>query len=156
MMITGPCHYARITGEAPKTKFSPRGQWSIEISLDGKTKQRLLEAGMKKDYIKNKGDDRGDYLQFTRDAVKKDGKPGKPIEVVGPDKAPWPEDKLIGNGSIVNAIISLNEREWKGEKFLKPGVISIQVWEHVPYERGGFPTKEETSDMGTPKEEASW
>lgn len=135
MMLTGKAFYARITGAPHKNKFNPEvDQWSFELSVDQENADKLLSAGMKPSYLRNKNDERGTFITFSRDAMKKDGTEGKPYTVVDSKKEPWDPSVKIGNGSVLNVITSLNERTFRGEKFLKPGAIQIQVWEHSPYE----------------------
>jgi hypothetical protein len=88
---------------------------------------------MKPTYLRNKNDERGVFLTFKRKSVKADGESAKPFKVVDNQKNPWPEDKLIGNGSLLNVMVVLSEREYRKEKFIKPSAIKVQVWEHVPY-----------------------
>lgn len=145
MMIQGRAFYARITGLPHKNKFNPDvDQWSFELSVDEDVQKKLLAAGMKPTYLRNKNDERGTFISFSRDATKKDGTEGKPYTVVDSKKEPWNPDTKIGNGSVLNCIVQLNERTFRGEKFLKPGAIQIQVWEHSPYEgKSDFVVKED-------------
>ena len=130
MVIQGPVHYAKVLG-APAWGYKKQyKEWSVDLCIDAPTKARLLEAGMSKSAIKNKDDDRGDFITFKRRELKKDGTAGKPIEVVNKKGQPWDQKALIGNGSICNFKIALNEYE--GET--KPGLIKMQVVEHVEYE----------------------
>lgn len=160
MMLQGKVFWARVLGKPHKTKFSP-GQWSFDFSLTAEIAQQLLEDGMKKSYIKNEGDERGSYLSFVRNATKTDGTAGKPFKIVDNQGNAWPEDTLIGNESVINAIIILSERTFRGEKFLKPSCLSVQVWDLVPYHgsAGGsgstFPVKKSDnleSDLANEKD----
>lgn len=151
MLIQGVIYWGMVLGAPFKGKF--HNGWSFDLSIDEETQKKLLEAGMKKDYLKNKGDDRGTFVQFRRDAVKTDGTPGKAYQVIGPDGNEWPQTKLIGNGSVVNVIVTLNERTFRGEKFLKPSALKLQVWNHEKYENNsGFPQRETTEDEKASKE----
>lgn len=107
--------------------------WDFDLSLDEEGVQAWKKLGVRK-AVKNKGDLRGDFVTLSRKAVKVDGTPAKPIDVYGPDLKPWPQDKKIGNGSVCNVKLIINEREFKGKKMLVPSVFEIQVWEHVEYE----------------------
>jgi hypothetical protein len=130
MVIQGKAYYAKVLG-APAWGYKKQyKEWSIDVTLDAATKARLLEAGMSKSAIKNKQDDRGEFLTFKRREKKKDGTDGKPIEVVNKKGQEWNQKALIGNGSVVNCKIALNEYE--GET--KPGLIKLQIVEHAEYE----------------------
>ena len=134
MVIQGKAKWAKITG-APGWGYKKQyKEWSFDLGIDDATKNRLLEAGMHKQYIKNKDDDRGDFITFKRRELKKDGTPGKPIEVVDRYGKEWDPKKLIGNGSILNVKIALNEIP--DQKGTKPGCIKVQVWDLVEYEGG--------------------
>lgn len=149
MIIKGNAHWAKVIGPAQPTKFNPNGEWSIDVSIDEATQKELLRAGVNKDYFKDKGDDRGVFLTFKRNAKKNDGTPAKPFAIVDNKGKPWGDTK-IGNGSVVNVKIALNEREFRGKKFLKPSALAIQVWELVEYE-GGFPVAD--TDSAAPSSE---
>ena len=134
MVIQGKAYYAKVLGAPAWGYKKQHKEWSLDVTIDAPTKARLLEAGMSKGVIKNKDDDRGDFITFKRRELKKDGTPGKRIEVVNKKGQEWDQKALIGNGSVVNCKIALNEYE--GET--KPGLIKLQVVEHVEYEgRGG-------------------
>lgn len=147
MIIEGTATWAKIVGEPAPNKFNPKSRrWSFDFTPNAKGKEDLLKAGMKPSYLKNKGDKRGDFLQFTRDETKSDGTKGKPFIVIDSKKNLWPEDVKIGNGSTLRVKVSLNERSFRGEKFLKPSALAIQVWDHVKYEGDGFEVKETNED----------
>lgn len=149
MLIKGKAAYTRVVGQPHKNKFNPDvDQWSFDLTVDKEAQQTLLEAGMRKTYLRDKEDFRETFISFTRDATKKDGSPGKPYEIVDAQGQPWPEDVLIGNGSVLNVIVTLNERTFRGEKFLKPSCIKLQVWQLVEYKKADFP--ERPAEDGTP------
>lgn len=142
MIIQGEGRWCKIVGEPVPNKFKNGArEWSFELYVDEANQRKLLDAGMNPSYLKDKGD--GVFLSFSRDELKKDGEPSKPFQVVDAAKNPWPADKKIGNGSTLNVIVNLNERTFRGEKFLKPSVIAVQIWKYVEYKKDdGFPTGE--------------
>ena len=143
MMIQGKTYWNRTVGEPHENKFAKSKQWSFDLSIDEDTEKKLLAKGMRKTYIRNKDDERGNFLSFNRDAIKKDGSAGKPYEIVDDQGLPWDQSKLIGNGSVLNCIITMNEREYNGSKFLKPSCVKFQVYDLVTYEaKGTFPVKQ--------------
>lgn len=152
-MVSGKAFWTKIVGAPRPNKFNPKvPQWSFDLSVDTENQQKLLEKGMKASYLKNKNDERGVFLTFTRDSIKTDGSPGKPFRIVDSKNNPWPDGVEIGNGSDVNVVVTLNEREFRGQKFLKPSAVAVQVWNLVKYD-SAFPTKEddetETEETGT-------
>ena len=140
MVIQGKAYYAKVLGKPAWGYKNQHKEWSMDVALSPETKKALTDAGVTKSVFKNKDDDRGWFLTFRRRELKKDGTPGTPIKVVDKKGNDWPQNSLIGNGSVVNVMVALNEYE--GE--IKPGLIKVQVVEHVPYEGKGddedFPT----------------
>lgn len=155
MLITGRSYWFKGVGSAKPNKFNPEvPQWSFDLSINQTEAEKLLAAGMKKTYLRDKQDERGVFLTFTRDSIKKDGSPGKPFRIVDSKNNPWPDGESIGNGSQLNVVLTLNERTFRGEKFLKPSAIAIQVWDHIEYSSNGFPEKDESEDE--PKDTNKW
>ena len=116
-------------------------EWSFDLAnLDAKTIKALKKAGLG-GLIKNKDDDRGDFIHLRRRAKKKDGEDAKPISIVDHRNNKW-DDRLIGNGSTLNVFVAINENGGHGRKSLSP--LSIQVWDHVEYQpKSAFPTRED-------------
>lgn len=134
MIIQGIAYWAKILGEPGWGYKNQYKEWSIDISLDDKTVKKLMAEGVAKDKIKNKGDDRGNFLTLKRRELRKDGEPAKRIPVVGPDgKTPWDQNVLIGNGSRVNVKLILNEND---DGTTRPSILRLQVVDHVPYGDG--------------------
>jgi hypothetical protein len=55
------------------------------------------------------------------------------------------DNRKIGNGSTVNVNFAINE--FKPKQFAA-NILSLQVWDYVPYEGGEFPTREDTGTAG--------
>lgn len=149
MMIKAKAWYPKVLGQPVPGYDKTKREWSIDICVDDKTHKMLLKEGMDSSYFKNKGDDRGFYFTYRRPEFRKDGTQAKMIEIVDHRGHPWDQKKLIGNGSDIHVLMTLNDSPTK--KGQKPGVFKIQVWEHIPYEGGEreeFPTRddEETWD----------
>ena len=138
-ILQGQAYYAKVIGKPKPGYDKTKLEWSTDVAINSETKKRLIKEGVGA-YIKNKGDDRGDFISFKRAATKMDGTPGKPIEVVDNKGQPWDQNTFIGNKSVVNVMYALNEKAAGG---LKPGLIKMQVWEHVPY----VPTGEGAEDF---------
>jgi hypothetical protein len=147
VIIRAKAYWAKVIGK-PVKAYDPKDppEWTIDLALDEDTKKKLLAEGMTESYIKNKGDDRGDFITFRRKSIKQDGNAAKPIEVVDDKRKPW-DDRKLGNGTVVNAMVVLNEIPGPGGKLKnKPGLIKLQVVELVEYaggERDEFPSSED-------------
>lgn len=105
--------------------------------VDEATQEKLKAAGVGKK-LKDKGN--GVYISFKRKALKQDGSPNQPIRVVDHKGEPW-DNRKIGNGSTVNVNFAINEYK-PGEN--NANILSLQVWDYVPYEGGEFPTREDS------------
>lgn len=136
MVISGNAWYAKVLGAPAWGYKNQYKEWSLDVTLDEKTKAKLLEAGMGANFIKDKGDDRGEFLTFKRRETKKDGTPGKAFLVVDRKGQDWDQKKLIGNGSVVNIKIALND-DSENPKVKRPGLIKMQIVDHVAYEGRG-------------------
>ena len=140
-MIRGKAHWCKILG-APvngyKSKLEKNKEWTFDLEVDENGQAQLREQGFG-ERLKDKGDHV--TFKFKRKAYKADGTASKPIKVVDAQGNDWPEDKLIGNGSILN--VKYNVRAWQDGEGVSADVLAVQVWEYVPYEGGEqFPTRE--------------
>jgi hypothetical protein len=137
MLIRGKAKWAKVIG-APVWGYEEKHkEWSIDVYLDDETVARLTAEGLKSK-IKDKGN--GQYITFKRRELKQDGTANQPIRVVDHHGEPWNPKVRIGNDSTVNVNFAINEYG-KGEK--SANILSLQVWDLVPYEGSEFPTKED-------------
>lgn len=120
-----PCKWASIL--APDEKFTPR--WKIDIYPGEEDVKKLEKLGV----VMKEDDDEELYVTMTKNVSKKKGGLNTPVKVVGPDKAPWPENKLVGNGSIVSVIFDVLEVDNFGKPMQKPYLNKVQIIEHVEY-----------------------
>ena len=145
MMIQGKGFWTRITGkphDGYKSTADADKLWSFDLSIDDAVVKQFKDNNIG-NKVKNKGDERGNFVTWKRRAFKRDGDPAKPIRVVDRNGQPWDPTKKIGNGSILNVQFLINDAETETPR---PSVIAVQVWELVEYEGGGefeeFPTDE--------------
>jgi hypothetical protein len=106
------------------------------VYIDEATRERLINEGLK-DKIKDKGN--GPFISFKRKELKADGSPNQPIRIVDHKGEKW-DGRKIGNGSTVNVNFAVNEY---GKNKKSANILSLQVWEHVPFSGGEFPTRED-------------
>lgn len=152
MIIKGTAHWAKIVGEPGWGYKKQHKEWSMDVSIDETTRKQLISEGMDGSYIKNKGDDRGDFITFRRRSVKANGDPAKPIDITDAKGETWGKD-LIGNGSTVLVKIALNDRE--GAKTKKPSLIKVRIMNLVAYE-GGSGDSEDFEDYVDANGEEKW
>jgi hypothetical protein len=127
-IISGKAHWASLI--TPNTTFEPC--WSLDVSLDETNKKKAAADGL---VIKNKNDNRGDFVTIKRKVTKRDGSPRQAPEVIDAAKNPWNGD-LIGNGSVVNVKYQPYEYTVRGKKGRSADLVKVQVVELVPYGGG--------------------
>lgn len=140
ILISGKAKWAKIVGEPSWGYKNAHKEWSIDVYIDEPTQIKLVTEGLESK-IKDKGD--GPYITFKRKEFKQDGTANKPIRIVDHKGELWNSSTKIGNGSTVNVNFAINEYG-KGEK--SANILSLQVWDLVPFNGGEFPTKEDDND----------
>ena len=127
-VISGKAYWASVT--SPNTTFDADGTWSIDVcNLDEANKAIAEKDGLT---IKNKSDDRGDFVNIKRHVKRKDGNMNKAPEVLDAQKRTM-IDTLIGNGSTVNVLYTTYEWKFKGRSGVSADLRAIQVTNLVPY-----------------------
>ena len=146
-IISGDAYWAHVI--TPNIKFNPDGEWSIEVcNLNAANKKIAQADGLT---IKNKDDERGDFVTLKQYARSKDGS-FRPMSVKDAERNPFPSSKRVGNGSKVN--VSYYPKEYTvyggGVKGYLNGVQIVDLVEYsaddfdvVP---GGY-VNEEASDI---------
>jgi len=89
---------------------------------------------LKKDglIVKNKGDDRGDFVTIKRKVKRKDGSKNRQPELMDGQKKLIP-NTMVGNGSLVNVLYSTYDWEYRGRKGVGADLRSVQVVDLIPY-----------------------
>jgi hypothetical protein len=127
-VITGKCKWASIS--APNTTYEPA--WQIDVSLDDENLKKVKADGLS---IKNKGDDRGNFVTIKRKVEGKKG-PNKAPELVDSQRTPM-FNTLIGNGSLVNVLYRPYEWEHAGKTGISADLLKVQILDLVPYSNDG-------------------
>jgi len=157
--LTGKAYWFKVLGK-PVPNYNKDGfEWAFDVSVDEATKKDLIGYGLASK-IKNRGDERGDFITFKRASVKRSGpKAGEendPIRVIASDgKTVWDKSVKLGNGSTIKVKFTLNEVTNKRtkEKSMRADPLSIQVWDYVPYvetERQEFDANPEAKAVEAP------
>ncbi len=150
LTVSGKAFWAKVLPDQLHDNYNRDGkQWAIDVALDKESVATLKAAGLGSK-IKNKSDDRGPFITFTRNELKKGGpKAGQPnttIPIVTSDDEPY-EGGRIGNGSLVTVefnVFTVNLPNNKGTS-LKPAILKIVVHELVEY----VPQEREQSSFKT-------
>ena len=153
-----PCRWAKVLDRNGYKAYDDNApnEWSIELILDPKDKDHAAFMLKAEDlYAEHHGDTRkNSYWLPIREGEKddtgmnicrfktkmrafKDGNMTEPPTVEDTERRPWPEDKLIGNGSVVR--VAFEVYAWKAASgagmTFQPKII--QVVEHIPHTGGG-------------------
>ena len=127
-VIQGKAYWASVM--RPNTTFDSDGVWTVDVSLDAKNK-KIAEGD--KLTIKNKGDDRGDYVTVKRNVRRKDGSFNKAPQVMDSQKRVMKET-LIGNASEISVLYTTYDWEFKGRSGTNADLRAIQIKNLVPYQ----------------------
>ena len=124
-LISGKAYWASIT--APNTTFEPC--WTIDVALDEENYEKVIADGVP---VKNKSDDRGNFVTIKR---KVDGKNGPNLapELVDTQRQPM-FNTLIGNGSDVNVLYRPFDWDYKGKSGRSADLQKVQVVNLIAYE----------------------
>jgi hypothetical protein len=130
MVIQGKAYWAAV--KSPNTTFDPDGMWTVDVcNLD---EANLNIANKDSLIVKNKGDDRGDFVTIKRKVMRKDGQRNRQPELIDGQKKSL--DCMIGNGSLVNVLYSTYDWEYRGRKGTSADLRTVQVLDLVPYKDG--------------------
>lgn len=139
LVIRGKASYAKVLGD-PIPNYNKDGkEWKIDLILTDKGSIEEVKAAGIGDRIKRKESywaANEPHLSMKQTELRKDGTPNRPINIVDAKGNPWPQDKLIGNGSIIDlkfVVIDNGPSKFKG---VYPR--SIRVLDLVPYEKEEF------------------
>lgn len=156
-MIRGTAYWAKVFGE-PQPGYDPsKTEWTIDVTVDAEARAVLEELGVADKINSPTHNKRGEprntphasgqeYITFTRNGTKSDGSPAKHIRVVDRKKREWDPETLIGNGSEVAVKFVINEGEYRGKPWRKPGIIEIMVLNLEEYGEDEFDQFVDESD----------
>ena len=127
-VISGNAYWAAITN--PNTTFDSDGVWTVDVcNLDKKNLETIEKDGLT---VKNKGDDRGDFVTVKRRVRRKDGSLNRAPDLVDGQKRTMTQT-LIGNGSEINVHYTTYEWEFKGRAGVSADLRAVQVVNLIPY-----------------------
>jgi len=127
-VISGTAYWAAITN--PNTTFDSDGVWCVDVcNLNENNLETVKKDGL---VIKNKGDERGDFVSIKRKVRRKDGSLNRAPDLVDGQKRSM-TNTLIGNGSEVNVHYTTFEWEFKGRPGISADLRAVQVTNLIPY-----------------------
>lgn len=140
--LTGTGHWMKVLGP-PVPNYARDGfEWTLDFTPDEEGLAKIAELGLNKK-LKNKSDERGDFLALKQKEKTVAGKLNDPITVVDARNRLW--DPQIVNGKATNLIGNGSKIEVKLDvvdygKAMPTGlyVRAIRVLDRVPYVRQEF------------------
>jgi hypothetical protein len=127
-VISGTAYWASVI--SPNTKFDADGIWTIDVgNLDDLNKKKAQKDGLT---VKNKGDEKEDFVTIKRKVRNNKGNLNRQPNVVDATKRLITET-MIGNGSKVNVLYEPFEWNFGGKTGVSADLRAVQVTELVPY-----------------------
>lgn len=147
LVFRGTLQYARVLGD-PVLNYNKDGQeWKFDFipndQVGAEKELAATKAAKVTDRLRSLADSEGNpryegqkYMSFKQAAERRDGTPNIPIRVEDVNGNKWPEDVLLGNGTVADVKFVVIDNG--PGKF--PGVYprSIRVLELVPYQSKEF------------------
>ena len=127
-VIAGTAYWASVIH--PNTKFDADGVWTIDVgNLDDLNKKKAKKDGLT---IKDKGDEKGEFVTIKRRVRNNKGVLNRAPNVVDANKR-LITATMIGNGSKVNVLYEPFEWNFGGKSGVSADLRAVQVTELVPY-----------------------
>jgi len=145
--LIGTGNWMKVLGD-PVDNYNKDGkEWTLDFTPDAAAVAELRRLGVDHK-LKNKGDERENFLTLKQRATKPDGTPARPITVVDARNHLW-DPKIDARGEVTNKIGNMSTVEVKLDvvDYGKGKVaqaryglypIAIRVLEHKPYVRQEF------------------
>jgi len=128
-IISGKAYWASVV--KPNTTYEDA--WQVDVCLDEDNKSMVESLGLT---VQNKGDEKGDFVKIKRKVNKLDGSQRTAPIVKDSNNNDW-DDRLIGNGSLVNVKFSTYDWNYNNKKGKASFLLAVQVVDLVPYGGGG-------------------
>lgn len=149
--LRGRVFWAKIFGD-PRPNYNRDGrEWTFEFEPEDYA--AVKNAGIN-DKLKDKSDKKGyegraPFMTLKQKELDFEGNKRDPIRVVDADRQPWPDDKLLGNGTVVDVKLGIVDYGPGKRAGVYPN--AIRVLDLVPYASSDFAPLDET-DPYKPKD----
>lgn len=124
-VLSGKSYWATIA--TPNETFEPR--WQIDIALTGDQLDKAKSLNLP---IKNKGDERGDFVTIKRNVNRRDGTRNNQPALKDAQKRDM-GNVLVGNGSDVNVLFKTFEWNYANKSGVGADLQAVQVVNLIPY-----------------------
>lgn len=135
VFVSGTVYWAKILGK-PVTNYDGDGkEWTYQFVPDDTNflKEHKLLDRLKED---KKGLIEGEFLNLKKPELNSDGEKNDPIRVYNSDNEAWDPSVLIGNGSRVDAKLTIVD--WGKTKKKSIWTAALRVTDLVPYTSNEF------------------
>ena len=127
-VISGTAYWASVI--TPNTKFDADGVWTIDVgNLDDLNKKKAQKDGLT---VKNKGDEKDDFVTIKRKVRNAKGNLNRQPNVVDANKTLITET-MVGNGSKVKVLYKPFDWKFAGKSGTSLDLQAVQVIDLVPY-----------------------
>ena len=134
-VISGTAYWAKVH-QPHYDMYNEEGIFSIDVTVDKTTKESLKKLGLSTK-IKNKDDERNDFITVKRKYTRRDGTKNSSPRVVDAKKNPISPDILIGNGSNINVLFDTYDYNVAGNKGVGMSLKAVQVTKLLEYSPDG-------------------
>ena len=104
----------------------------LRLALDSANKKKAIDSGLA---VKNKDDERGDFVTIKRKVTSKSGNQNNPPSLKDSQKRDI-KGTLIGTGSDVNVLYKTYEWSYAGKSGIGADLQAVQVTNLVEYTEG--------------------
>lgn len=150
--MTGKIYWAKILGD-PVLNYNKDGrEWTFEFEPDEAGVEALKKHKLT-DRLKDKQEGRPKYLVLKRAELNREGDKNKPIRIYDLEENEWDQEKLLGNGSVVDVKLDIRDYGVGKKKGIYP--VAIRIRDHVEYTASEFGKYNEAPAKQTKVEEES-
>jgi hypothetical protein len=156
--IRGPIHWTKVLGD-PVDNYDKNGrEWTFDLALDKagvKQMNGIKVQGKPVKNIKNRDDERGDFVQFKQkyrepEEYERYGQKVRSIaeqriKVMDAEGNAWDQDVKIGNGTIAD--VKFEVVDYGKGKYAGVYPRAIRVLKHVPYAASEFAPMDESDEF---------
>lgn len=150
--LRGKIYWAKVMEDQLALNYGKDGkEWTLDLSLDKENLAKAKAAGLN---IKNKDDEKGDFVHLKQRELRRDYQTGemvanKPVRIIDAKGNAWNQEERLGNETIGDVKVTVADYGVGKNK----GVYldSIRVLKHKPApKRDDFPELADDEDWGAP------
>lgn len=146
--LRGTLYWAKILGDPVLNYGKDAKEWTMDVSVDADGKAQVKSLGILSK-LKNKDDERGDFLTLKQRELKRDGTPAYPIKVMDAAGKKWDPEKKLGNGTKADVKFELVDYGKDKAPTARWGLYprAVRILEHSEYAAQEFPPMSEDDEF---------